>query len=607
MHQQEKDSLLTKAKQNLASVRELVQVKLLATTQRAKEIKESFGKLQAADTAVQAKVLENQLKATQELQALYPSPYFVKCEIKFDGSSANRIFYFAKFSFSEQSIYSWTAPAAVIRFEKPGRFSYKVGDYAPQSGELISKEQYMITDGKIVFMAFESLEQARELVYQEYFSQRKSVFLLPEIVEQMEQAQDKVIRAHYQGSFLISGAAGSGKTTLALHRVAYLLQSPDTAERFKTENTIVFVQDNSTKEYFGQLLPQLGINQVKITTFDTWVKENLNLYEYKFVTRFGDTEQAADLYEFRKSQILKSIGDVNYKEDTYAFLQAIYVPHFSDELIKLFLRQKKEKVLDRFDLTILMKAWLHSSGGLTTEQTTYRQLKMGKVQRVKQKMAFKYSLMVLDEVQNYLPEQIQVLRSCVDKNNALVYVGDLAQQSRLCTVRDWAEVGEKFIEERKVVLQKNYRSTKQILTYIKSLGYDVEIPVTIKEGAEVEERIATQQEELGHVKRIMGENKEVLVGVLAKSEGYLEPFRQEFSRSKNVHVLTINEAQGVEFDVVCLVGMSKDFFSTEYEEVQLREEKKQVNKDLLYVALTRAMNSLYVFGEDELSKIIATS
>jgi DNA helicase-2/ATP-dependent DNA helicase PcrA len=120
-----------------------------------------------------------------------------------------------------------------------------VGDYAPQSGELISKEQYMITDGKIVFMAFESLEQARELIYQEYFSQRKSSFLLPEIVEQMEQAQDKVIRAHHQGSFLISGAAGSGKTTLALHRVAYLLQSPDTAERFKTENTIVFVQDNS--------------------------------------------------------------------------------------------------------------------------------------------------------------------------------------------------------------------------------------------------------------------------------------------------------------------------------------------------------------------------
>jgi DNA helicase IV len=280
------------------------------------------------------------------------------------------------------------------------------------------------------------------------------------------------------------------------------------------------------------------------------------------------------------------------------------VPHFPDEMTMLFLKQKKEKVLDRFDLTILMRAWLHSSGGLTTEQTTYKQLKEGKVERIKKKVPFKYALMVLDEVQNYLPEQIQVLRSCADKNNALVYVGDLAQQSRLCTVRDWAEVGENFIEERKVVLQKNYRSTKQILSYIKQLGYDVEIPATIKEGGEVEDRIATQQEELIQVRKIVGENKGVLVGVLAKSEVYLELFKSEFSASKNVHVLTINEAQGVEFDVVCLVGMAKDFFSADYEEAQLREEKKRVNKDLLYVALTRAMNSLYVFGKEKLSEIV---
>jgi DNA helicase II / ATP-dependent DNA helicase PcrA len=210
-------------------------------------------------------------KRVNELKHLQGSPYFFRCDVKL--REENKTIYFSKYTYPEKNIYSWVSPASVMRFEQCGPVKYEVPDIGIREGTLERKDQFLIVDGKIRFMATESMGLERELVYQEYLSQRKNSFILPEIVEQMERAQDAVIRAHHKGSFLIAGPAGSGKTTLALHRVAYLAQSPDTAQLFPSEGIIVFVQDNRTKEYFSSLLPQLGIEGVKIITFADWAFE----------------------------------------------------------------------------------------------------------------------------------------------------------------------------------------------------------------------------------------------------------------------------------------------------------------------------------------------
>lgn len=70
--------------------------------------------------------------------------------------------------------------------------------------------------------------------------------------------------------------------------------------------------------------------------------------------------------------------------------------------------------------------------------------------------------------------------------------------------------------------------------------------------------------------------------------------------------MTMNEAQGVEFDAVFIVGIDKDTFSASFDEnasEDLREEKKRINKDLLYVALTRAISDLQVLGRKNLSSL----
>ncbi len=601
MNQQEKDGLLKQAITTLQQVRHKIQANLTDTVAVTKTIKDKLYSLPPTEQLVQNRILSNYEKRAEELDALYPSPYFVKCQIKFDNEQDSRIFYFSKFALPDEHIYSWTSPAATLRFEQPGKFSYAIKDVSDKAGTLISKEQYMITDGKIIFMAAESLDHPRELIFQEYFSQHKSTFILPEIVEQMEKAQDMVIRAHPHGSFLISGPAGSGKTTLALHRVAYLIQSPDTAEQFTENNSIVFVQDESTQQYFGQLLPELGIHNVRITTFATWAREQLKLQEYSYTVRYGHSEKQQDIYEYQKCQALRTTPTAEYDTDIFRFLKNLYAPAFSEESQDLFVQQQQQdRTLDRFDLTALLQAYLHTNGGLVTEDIEYKQLKGGKIQRKKIIVPLKYALIVLDEVQNYLPEQVSLLRQCVDPTfNAIVYVGDLAQQTQLCTIRDWAQAGEQFSEGRTAILQKNYRSTKQILTYIKKLGYAVDIPDTIKSGPEVTELpLPTVEEEIEYVTTLSKNNSDVVIGVISKSANYLKAFREQLVAYTNVHVLSIYEAQGVEFDIVCLVGMDDATFAvSDMYDKSLTTERERVNKDLLYVALTRAMSELHVLGK----------
>jgi DNA helicase IV len=547
----------------------------------------------------------------EAMEKLYPSPYFVRCDVHFEGTPAKQTVYFGKDSLTEEKIYSWITPASLLRFEDIGKFVYKLPDGRIQRGELFRKDQFMIIDGKIVFMTTESNKQERQLVYQEYLSQKKQGFILKDIVELMEKAQDQVIRAHHKGAFLISGPAGSGKTTLALHRVAYLVQSPETAQQYPGKEIMVFVQDSSTQRYFEGLLPKLGIHNVRITTFAEWAFEVLGLKGFTYVTRFGATEKQKDLYEFAKNKVLDCIDETHFVDGSIENLMSIYESEFDDTFDEVLERQIGEKKLDRFDLTILLKAHFLKHGHITTTKKIFTDKKYkGKYKVIFERQKTEYALIIVDEVQNYIPDQITIFRSCMkERNKAILYVGDLAQQTHLCTLRDWNAVNEIFEENRKVELQKVYRNTKQILEYISSVGYKVVVPEGIREGKPVfEQQVKSVMEELAAIQEIVKSNPNLTIGILGKTPEYMTEFKKEFTGNERVHVLTINESQGVEFDIVCLVGISKNAFLVREDDpeypAELVAEKKRVNKDLLYVGLTRAIDEVYIYCTDPVKEIV---
>lgn len=603
-----KEKILLEARKHLANVCVSLKMSFKELRRTLKLSEERFNSLSYGDKIVENEIIAYGKKRIGEFEHLESSPYFVRCDVLFQNDELESSIYFAKFGFGKEAIYSWITPASVMRFEKPGEVSYRRPDGAWQKATLLRKDQYMIVDGKIKFLSSEAIGAPRELVYEEYFSTQKSGFILPEIVAQMEKAQDSVIRAHHVGPFLISGPAGSGKTTLALHRVAYLAQSPDLAQIYQSKSIVVFVQDNGTKDYFSYLLPELGISDVEITTFSEWAFAILGLGGNS-VERYGNSEKEKDFYEFQKLKALKNLPKkIIHTGNAFSELQKIYANYFDEKQKELFLRQSSDNLYDRIDLTVLLKLFKKNNRQLSVVRNYYTKQENGKVKKKRGPITLEYSLAVIDEFQNYLPDQLRLMKSCINqKTQSVVYVGDMAQQVRLGTIRQWEEIEEKMEKERKVVLEKVYRNTKNILQFIKKLGYAIEIPEQLKAGAVVGEyALENAQAEIGEIKKIIKHSEFSSLGILAKSEEYLTEFRKEFFANKKIHVMTMNEAQGVEFDIVILVGIGREA-TISYEDTdeyaELVNEKKCIEKDLLYVALTRAISQLHVMGKEKLGKI----
>jgi DNA helicase IV len=603
-----KKKLLNKLKDHIDFVRGKIKERLEVTKTLANKSLRELGRMSLESQMVFMNSRASAQSRVAELTHLEGSPYFMKCKVV-DDDKEEKEYFFAKHQFSEESIYSWVAPVATIRFESPGKTSYKLPDGTTKTVIIKKKEQYMIVDGKVIFFALEDGTKPRELIYQEHFTRQKSEFALPEIVAQMEKAQDQVIRASHKGPLVISGPAGSGKTTLALHRVAYLTQAPDTAEFYPSQSIIVFVQDIGTKDYFSTLLPGLGINDVHIVTFSEWTLKVLDLADYTYIERYGESEEEKDFYEYQKLQALRGKLISVWNKNIFKLLHSEYDSSFSENNLGLFNKQEKEKRLDRFDLVILLQSYFGKYRKFETKRE-YQTFIKDKLVRKFEKNIAQYSLMIVDEFQNYLPEQLHILKNCQNVDTkSVVYVGDIAQQVKLGTVRNWQDIGEDIPPERNIRLNKVYRNTKNILTFIKSLGYKINILESIKESPIVVEKIVNSiEEEIKHIKEVIPKYEKGSIGILAKDESHLADFKKEFAEMKNIHVLSMLESQGVEFDLVFIVGVSMDSFKIIHNVDILPEhtdERKRIQRDLLYVALTRAITELHVLGEEKLGNILS--
>jgi len=595
-----KEALLSETKAHIDTMRQLIQSAIADREKTGSRLAKASRGLSAADALAHYTIASYNDETVEHLKQLYPSPYFTRCDFEIDGQK--KPIYISKFSFSEEGVYSWTTPIATLRFEDPGNASYKRPNGTVRSGVLSRKDQYMIADGHLIFQSTEGINQPRELVYQEHFTKKNQGFMLPEVVEKMEKAQDQIIRADHRGPFTISGPAGSGKTTLALHRIAYLLQSPETAEYFTPDKILVLVQDAGTKEYFSHLLPELGIKGVEIITFFEWATAVLQLSDYSPTLTNTLTRSESQLYEYAKYQALKKLPQTNYSAQPYSLLQALYAEYFTPDQLVIFAEQKKYRTLDRFDLTILLHYYKQTNDKLFVVKEMYYQTNGGEYRKKKFKLPAYYNLMLVDEFQNYLPEQLTILKSCVNNRlESIMYIGDIAQQTLFGTVKSWGDIHQDIAPDRFITLQKVYRNTKEILEYVSSLGYPVSIPKELRTGPLVQEPVIKNESDgIKYVNNILENQPTISVGILSYNQSELSQYRQTYIHDARVHCLTIKQAQGVEFDAVCIVGVDANTFSYPDIPENILSEIKKVDKDLLYVALTRARTELHILGQQPL-------
>lgn len=225
-------------------------------------------------------------KRLMEFTKLKESPYFGKVTFKEEDSLPEDI-YIGRYGLTledafEPLIVDWRAPIASLFYKG----TVGPSSYNPPSGEIkadiLSRKQLIIKKGELKGV-FDSALDVKDEILQMVLTSNSSE-KLKDIVMTIQKEQDEIIREDRNKIVVVNGVAGSGKTTIALHRVSYLLYN---FRKQFGDKVLIFGPNDIFMDYIAQVLPTLGesvgINQ---TTFENFAKKELNLDNIK-IKGFG--------------------------------------------------------------------------------------------------------------------------------------------------------------------------------------------------------------------------------------------------------------------------------------------------------------------------------
>ena len=271
-----------------------------------------------AATAMEAdKVLQKQ-RYFKKLQQIKNKPYFASIVFKDDEGKIFNIYIsltYLKDGDLKNILYDWRSPICSLFYDyETGPCEYKApgGIY---KGELKRKRQYKIENNQLVGV-FDTSLNINDEVLQEVLATESSD-KMKNVVNTIRQEQNQVIRNLEDNNLIVQGIAGSGKTTVALHRIAFLLYR---LERLSSNNILIFSPNNIFTEYISDVLPSLGESNTLQTTFNDYMSYFLN--EYKDVETFTDfvaryykyKDEYPELIKYKQSdEIIKDLDD--YLED----------------------------------------------------------------------------------------------------------------------------------------------------------------------------------------------------------------------------------------------------------------------------------------------------
>lgn len=226
----------------------------------------------------------------QKLQKILRSPYFGRIDFRMRSEPNVKSYYIGTFSLitddNQMLVYDWRAPLSGMFYDDevgPAQFTTPGGVI---EGELTRKRQYKIENGKLAYSFDSSVKIDDEMLQQMLAGHADG--RMRTIVTTIQREQNRAIRNESFKHLIVQGAAGSGKTSVALHRIAYLLfRHRDT---ITAENIIVFSPNTVFSDYISNVLPELGEANMLQTTFEAFLSGALPLK--------GRKERYYDLMEY---------------------------------------------------------------------------------------------------------------------------------------------------------------------------------------------------------------------------------------------------------------------------------------------------------------------
>ena len=616
---------------------------------------ENFDNQQALLAQVNANT-ENQ-KTYRRMKRLLDSPFFGRVDFVYEDEEEPECFYIGLGNFSEKTgrvplIYDWRAPVSGLFYEyDKGSASYEAPG-GRMEGEILAKWQYKIREGRMIY-EFESDTKIDDDILKQELGANSDT-QLKNIVRTIQKEQNAIIRNTKDRILVIQGAAGSGKTSIALHRIAYLLYHD--RERLRSSNVLVLSPNSVFSDYISHVLPELGEENIQEMSFDLFAYQELqdvasdceDRYHYiEHQIRHGKSEnyewkqskqymQAVEGFLIELEDRLVDFAEIEYRgfgksaeELTrlfyYKFLDTpllkrmeALMDYFVDEyetlrgktLAEEALEQLRERFMGLYVTTDIYKIynWFLEEQGLPVLEWAPREQRILEYEDVYPILYLKQRLsgagnrknirhLVIDEMQDYSYLQYVILGqmfSC-----SMTILGDRAQ-----TVDGGAKDVQRFLPEiygrtvRCIELNKSYRNTIEIASYAQKLTGLTGIEYLKRHGKPVTESgFSSMEEAMEEVLRCsaLGEEGYETAAVLTMTEADAKAcFAYLKERENSVFYI---DRDSTAFQKGITVTTFYQAKGLEFDQVFVvgGDRKNDFFIAFRYISATRALHELYVF------------
>lgn len=551
-------------------------------------------------------------------------------------------------------IHDWRAPVSSMFYD------HELGEagYRSPSGEIkgvISlKRQYRIRGGKMEFMIESALTVHDDILQKELSSNADDK--MKNIVATIQREQNRIIRNEDIRTLIIQGVAGSGKTSIALHRIAYLLYT--FRDSISSKDILIISPNKVFSDYISNVLPELGEETVPETSMEQILSGVLE-HKYKYQTYFGLVNE---LLEKPSSSLIDRIAykaSFGFISELDKFILHIENTYFKAAEVKLtkyitipapfieeqYLRFNRYPIRRRFDAmadymldmlkiqyaftvttagrNLLKKEirlmfagnndiqvykdffkWTNNPGmfkmrkGHTLEYSDLAPLAyLHLALEGNGNQPFRVKHLLIDEMQDYSPIQYKVIQKLFPCRKTVL--GD-AGQSVNPYGSSTAETIQKSLTASEIMkLCKSYRSTFEITDFAQKIHPNAELEPVARHGEKPQIlQFGSAVEELSGIMGLISTYRKSgykSLGIICKTEQQARKMADMLkSYANDISFLSSQSSAFVQGIVITSAHMAKGL---EFDEVIIpqtdeRNYRSEIDKSMLYVAVTRAMHRL---------------
>ena len=551
-------------------------------------------------------------------------------------------------------IHDWRAPVSSMFYDHElGEAGYR-SPSGEIKGEISLKRQYRIRGGKMEFMIESALTVHDDILQKELSSNADDK--MKNIVATIQREQNRIIRNEDIRTLIIQGVAGSGKTSIALHRIAYLLYT--FRDSISSKDILIISPNKVFSDYISNVLPELGEETVPETSMEQILSGVLE-HKYKYQTYFGLVNE---LLEKPSSSLINRIAykaSFGFISELDKFILHIENTYFKAADVKLtkyitipapfieeqYLRFNRYPIRRRFDAmadymldmlkiqyaftvttagrNLLKKEirlmfagnndiqvykdffkWTNNPGmfkmrkGHTLEYSDLAPLAyLHLALEGSGNQPFRVKHLLIDEMQDYSPIQYKVIQKLFPCRKTVL--GD-AGQSVNPYGSSTAETIQKSLTASEIMkLCKSYRSTFEITDFAQKIHPNAELEPVARHGEKPQIlQFGSAVEELSGIMGLISTYRKSgykSLGIICKTEQQAREMADVLkSYANDISFLSSQSSAFVQGIVITSAHMAKGL---EFDEVIIpqtdeRNYRSEIDKSMLYVAVTRAMHRL---------------